>query len=209
MAEQDPRFKNKLPEASEISGYLKGYVQELSVALSKVSAEQLKKAESLLLKTIENGNRVYVAGNGGSASIGDHLCCDWLKGTFVSGKPALKVHALASNTALLTALANDFGYEKSFAAQIEMLGEKGDVAVLISSSGNSPNIIAAAEIAQKKGMIILGMSGFEGGKLSQISDISLHVPVHNYGIAEDGHQIMMHVLTQSLNKHRDSKKDSR
>lgn len=206
MSEIDPRFKNKMPEADEISGYLKDYVQELSTALNKVSAEQLKKAETLLLETIEKGKRVYVAGNGGSAAIGDHLCCDWLKGTYVQGKPALKVHALASNTALLTALSNDFNYEKSFSSQIEMLGEKDDVAVLISSSGNSPNIVSAAEMASKKGMKVIGLSGFEGGKLNQLSDISLHVPVNNYGIAEDGHQVIMHVLTQMLNKKRDPHK---
>lgn len=206
MTEIDPRFKNKMPDSDEISGYLKSYVQELSSALNKVSPEQLKKAETLLLETIEKGKRVYVAGNGGSAAIGDHLCCDWLKGTYVSGKLALKVHALASNTALLTALSNDFNYEKSFSSQIEMLGEKDDVAVLISSSGNSPNIVTAAEMASKKGMKVIGMSGFEGGKLNQISDISLYVPVSNYGIAEDGHQVIMHVLTQMLNKKRDRHK---
>ncbi len=203
MTDIDPRFKNKMSSSNNISEYLSSYVQDLSKAISSLSQEALQSVETLLLKAIEQCNRVYVAGNGGSAAIGDHLCCDWMKGTYVAGQPSLKVHALASNTAVLTALSNDFSYEKSFSAQLEMLAEKNDIAVLISSSGNSPNILAAAEIARKKGMKIIGMTGFEGGKLKNLCDISLHIPIQNYGIAEDAHQILMHVFAQMINKTRD------
>lgn len=201
---QDPRFRNEAPEGTTLGEYLDGYANRLRDALLKVSPDDLEKAFAAVARVIASGRRVYAAGNGGSAAIGDHLCCDWMKGTYVVGKPTLKVHALSSNTSLLTAIGNDFGYEKSFAAQIEMMGEKGDVAVLISSSGNSPNILAAAETARKKGMIVIGMSGFSGGKLKEMSDISLHVPVNNYGLAEDAHQALMHVITQFLNKSRDT-----
>jgi phosphoheptose isomerase len=149
-----------------------------------------------------SGARVYVAGNGGSASIANHLTCDWMKGTHVTGKPALKVHSLGSNGTLLTAIANDFGFEESFAHQVELLGEAGDLLVLISSSGNSANIVRALEVARLKRMKIIGLTGFTGGKLKELCDVSLHVPVHNYGIVEDTHQSLMHCLAQFLEKSR-------
>lgn len=202
---QDPRFRNEGPQGvATVTEYLGGYAESLREALLKVSRADLEKAFAAVERVIASSRRVYVAGNGGSAAIGDHLCCDWMKGTYVAGKPTLKVHSLVSNTSLLTAIGNDFGYEKSYSAQLEMMGEKGDVAVLISSSGNSPNILAAAEAAHKKGMVVIGMSGFTGGKLKEISDVSLHVPVNNYGLAEDAHQALMHVITQFLNKTRDT-----
>src|SRR5205807_2169508 len=106
----------------------------------------------LLLKTRSAGARIFVAGNGGSAAISDHLCCDWQKGVHVADHAGLHVHSLVSSTGLLTAIANDFGYDKSFSFQLELAGLKPeDIVVLISSSGNSPNIVAAAELAKSRG----------------------------------------------------------
>ncbi len=200
---KDPRFKNELPSTKNAYEYLTFYTDHFSDALKKVSSTELDKAEKLLLEAIANNKRIYSAGNGGSASIGDHLCCDWMKGTHVPGKPGLRVNCLSTNTAVLTAISNDFSYEKSFSMQLEMLGEKEDVVVLISSSGNSPNIVEAAKAAQKIGMKIIGMSGFSGGKLNELADVKLHVPANNYGIAEDAHQSLMHILTHRLNMLRD------
>lgn len=199
----DPRFKNELPEADTLGVYLLNYSKSLHDAVSKVSEDKLQAAFDLLTRTLEKGKRIYVAGNGGSSAIADHLCCDWMKGTAVAGVPSLKVHSLTSNSALFTALANDFGYENSLAQQIEYLGETDDVVVLISSSGNSINIVKAAEVARAKKMSVIGLSGFSGGALAKLSDVNLHVPANNYGIAEDAHQMLMHVLGQFLAKKRD------
>ena len=199
----DPRFRNETSDAETVSGYLRDYVASLRAALGELPDERVEAAFELLRAAAEAGSRVFVAGNGGSAAIADHLCCDWMKGTMVPHQPTLQVVSFTSNTSLLTALANDFGFEESFARQVEMQGAPGDVIVLISSSGNSPNVVQAAEAARRVGMSVIGMSGFGGGKLADVADVSLYVPVNNYGIAEDSHQLLMHVFAQVLARLRD------
>jgi phosphoheptose isomerase len=97
-------------------------------------------------------------------------------------------------------LANDLGYENSISQQVEMMAEPGDVIVLISSSGNSLNVVKAAETARAKEVSVVGLTGFTGGKLRDLAEISLHVPIANYGIVEDAHQILMHVISQYLSQ---------
>lgn len=195
---QDPRAKNEIPEASSISEYFLAYAAAIKEAAAKVSPKELEKAFNLLNKAAQSDVKVYVAGNGGSASISDHLCCDFLKGTYFPGKNTLHVHSLVGSVGLFTALANDYGYEKSISHQVEILGKPGDLIILISSSGNSPNIVKAAEAARARQMNVIGMTGFTGGELSRLSHASLHVPINNYGMAEDLHQMLMHTFTQYL-----------
>lgn len=194
----DPRSKNKTFAMTSPATYLAEYASTLQATLARIPGERLQAAMDLLTETLRAGRRIYVCGNGGSAAIADHLCCDWTKGTIVSGQPVLKTHSLVANTALLTALSNDFGFENSFSTQIEMFGASGDVLVAISSSGESGNIIKAVEAARSRGMKVLGLSGFSGGKLAQTADVCLHAPFDNYGLVEDCHQILMHVLSQFL-----------
>lgn len=194
---QDPRVKNKTFNKEHISLYLHDYAAQLSSSLQSISQENLEKARLLLIQVRNAKGRIFAAGNGGSGAISEHLGCDWHKGIHHKHLPGLKVHSLVSNSSLLTAVANDFGYDKSFSYQLEMaqLTPK-DAVVLISSSGNSPNIIQAAEHAKSCGCPVLGLTGFSGGKLKQISDIAIHVPYDNYGLVEDAHQVVMHVLAQ-------------
>jgi D-sedoheptulose 7-phosphate isomerase len=203
-SQQDPRYRNELAQSTNLSDYAAEYAKRVHSAFSAVEPEALQKAFDALTEAARRGARIYVAGNGGSAAIADHLCCDWMKGTAVPSMPAVKVHSLVCNTALLTALTNDFGYEAALARQIGMLAEEGDLLVLISSSGNSPNIEQAVLAAAKKKMKIIGLCGFSGGKLKKLADICLHTPANNYGIVEDAHQMLMHVLAQSLAQLRDS-----
>jgi D-sedoheptulose 7-phosphate isomerase len=200
---QEPRTRNQVPQAASVRIYLEKYLEKLREALLSVSGDKLEAAVSILKKTIETQARVYVAGNGGSAAIADHLCCDWMKGTYTAGKPTLMAHSMMANVSLLTAISNDFGYEQGISRQVEMLGKPGDVLVLVSSSGNSVNIVRAIEAARSRKMTVLGFSGFQGGKLAEMADLSIHVPVDNYGIAEDSHQILMHVFSQFLAAARD------
>ena len=187
-----------MPSTRKPAEYLAEYASRVGAALEKLSAGKLDEALALLERTIARKRRVYVGGNGGSAAIADHLCCDWHKGTHVAGKPAMRVQSLTANSALFTALANDFGYEQTLSFQLETLGEEDDVAVLISSSGNSPNVVKAAEKALEKKMHVIALTGFAGGKLAKLATISLHVPVNNYGMAEDAHQMIMHTLAQVI-----------
>ena len=194
----DPRSKNKTFSMESPAAYLNDYAQTFANTLAQVSSQALNDAVDLLETCLRASKRIYVCGNGGSAAIADHLCCDWTKGTRMDHLPALRTHSLTANGALMTALANDYGYEDTFSTQVDMFGEAGDILVAISSSGNSPNIVKGVEAAKARGMKVLGLSGFSGGKLAELSDISLHANFDNYGLVEDCHQAMMHVLSQYL-----------
>ena len=200
----DPRSRNALFTARTWKGYLRQYAHDLEAALEQVSETALDGAYTAIATAVREQRRVFVAGNGGSAAIADHLCCDWTKGTHAAGLPPLRTHSLVSNVALLTAVANDFGYDDAFARQLEMLGGAGDVILLISSSGNSPNILAAADRAKAMGIATIGMTGFSGGALAGRVDFALHVPYANYGLVEDCHQILMHTFAQLFAKEREA-----
>ena len=204
--QQDPRTKNKLPQAADIEGFAQGYFKMLFEASTKINVANLNQALEILEGTINAGQCVYIGGNGGSSAISDHLCCDWTKGTSHPAFKTLKTHSLTASTALLTALANDQSYEDVFARQLEYYCSAKDVVILISSSGNSPNILRAMATAKKIGAKVIGMSGFEGGALKTGCDISLHVPENNYGVVEDCHQSLMHIIAQYIARRRDSKK---
>jgi len=146
----------------------------------------------------EAGGTIWVAGNGGSAAISDHAICDTTKLSYVEGKPPVRSISLASNGPMLTALANDFSYEEVFSKQLEYYLDPEDAVLLVSSSGNSPNVVKACEYANSKNVPTIAFTGFSGGKLKQLARYSIWVPVDNYGIAEDIHQSLMHVITQYI-----------
>lgn len=201
----DPRHKNQMLDASSIDAYKNGYAEKLSSALKAIDSAQVEKACKAILAAAAAGNKIYVAGNGGSAAIADHLCCDWTKGTHCEGHPTIASHSFSSNVALYSAIANDYGFEKVFSTQVDFFGKPGDVLIAISSSGNSPNIVQAVERSKAAGMYVVGMSGFSGGKLHQIADASIYVAVDNYGVVEDAHQATMHIIAQYIAYHRDKK----
>ena len=155
-----------------------------------------------VLKTLErvrdNGGTVWVAGNGGSAAIADHTVCDATKGTHVDGQPALRTISLNSNVAMLTALANDIGYEDVYRRQLAYYLKPNDAVLLVSSSGNSPNVVEACRYALDRGVPTIAFVGFGGGELRELADHVVWIPVDNYGIAEDTHQSLIHVITQYL-----------
>jgi len=195
---QDPRRLNRQFNLETIEAHVKGYTDALSAALLSLDWRQL----DLAIAEIESARichaRLWVAGNGGSAAIADHLLCDWVKGTFTPAHPPIHVHSLTSDTALLTACANDFGYDASFSRQLEMQAQPRDILICISSSGNSANILAVLRRASSMGLKTIALTGFDGGESARVADISLHVAVHNYGIVEDCHQILMHNIAQYI-----------
>lgn len=201
---QDPRSKNTWFDTTSVQTYLDGYRQALFDAIGSVNSEALARACQKIEETSAAGRSILVIGNGGSAAIADHLCCDWTKGTFTHNHPPIRTQSLAANSALLTAAANDFGFEASFSKQVQFLGQKGDLLVAISSSGNSPNILNAVREAKSIGMQTIGLSGFSGGKLNDEADISLFVAINNYGIVEDAHQSLMHILAQYIVRRRET-----
>lgn len=201
---QDPRHRNARLDSSSISACISDYAGKLSAALSAVDAMAVDAACTAIMRAAAGKSRIYVAGNGGSAAIADHLCCDWTKGTNVPGHAVIRTHSLSANVALYSAIANDYGFEQGFSTQVGFFGDQGDLLIAISSSGNSENIIEAVRTAKAAGMIVIGMSGFSGGKLAAMADISIHVAASNYGIVEDAHQAIMHVIAQFIAAQRDA-----
>lgn len=174
------------------------YVTNLKKSLGSLCVEELDLVITELKQARLYGTPVFVMGNGGSATISEHLQCDWFKGVGCKTGIPLQVKSLVSNTGLLTALANDFSYEEVFSKQLELERYPHAVAIFISSSGNSPNIIKAIKQAKKTGYTTVGLTGFTGGKLKKLCDYSLHIEINNYGIVEDSHQAIMHIISQYL-----------
>jgi D-sedoheptulose 7-phosphate isomerase len=195
---EDPRRLNFQYDLETIEAHVKGYADALSRALLSIDWTQLHLAIEEIESVRMRRARLWVAGNGGSAAIADHLLCDWVKGTSTPSQLPIHVHSLVSNTALLTACANDFGYDASFSRQIEMQAQPGDVLICISSSGNSANILAALRTARTIGLKTIALTGFGGGEAVGLADISLHIAAHNYGVVEDCHQILMHNIAQYI-----------
>ena len=176
--------------------FLADYQDRLVAALRRVDAKCLEAILEILLRVSRGGGTVYVAGNGGSASLSDHSACDLSKGTHSDGHSPLRTVSLASNAALITAIANDVAYDQVFRKQLEYFLRDGDAVLLVSASGSSPNVVEACRYARKRGVPTLAFVGFDGGELRRIADHVVHVEVDNYGIVEDVHQGLMHVLSQ-------------
>lgn len=174
------------------------YRKQLNQALDSIDTENLSKVFSEILQSISRRDNIFVCGNGGSAAIAEHFVADNSK--LVSQNTAFKpkMYSLVSNAALLTAYANDNGYEYCFSEQLKLFGHKTDLLIAISSSGKSPNIINAIRQANKMGMTTISITGFDGGEAKQISLYNIHVNSHHYGKVEDCHHIIMHNLASFI-----------
>ena len=192
----DTRTRNQYFDHSTIEKFVFGYANEVSQALKNLDFRAIESLVRLLDEARKQHRTVWVAGNGGSLAIAEHLCCDWTKGIQHSDKPFLKVQSLCSSGPLTTAISNDLSYADVFSEQVKMFCEKGDVLILISSSGNSANVCKAADAAHSRGLKTVTFTGFTGGKLKEMSDLNIHVSVSNYGVVEDVHQMIMHIVAQ-------------
>jgi len=168
-------------------------------ALSKIKAEDINFLACKIKEVNSSGGFVFVAGNGGSAALANHFATDISVGALSLGKQ-IRAISLVSNTSNITATANDFGYANVFSREIEVLVTDKDLVILISSSGNSKNLLNAAEAAKKIGANTFGLVGFDGGKLLSIVDFNLHVYTKNgeYGVVEDCHSVILHAITNEL-----------
>ena len=148
----------------------------------------------LLLEARKNGNNIYIMGNGGSASTASHFTCDFNKGLSYKKDIRFKMICLNDNIATMLAYSNDLGYENVFVEQLKNFLKKDDVVIGISGSGNSKNILNAIEYANDLGAKTVGLTGFDGGKLKDIVDISIHADINNMQVAEDVHMTICHML---------------
>ena len=174
---------------------------QLGASLSSLQAlyddsdyrHQIAAAAEAFVQCLKSGNTLLFAGNGGSAADSQHIAGEFVS-RFLFDRPGLPAIALTTDTSILTAIGNDYGYEKVFSRQIEAIGRKGDVFVALSTSGNSPNILAGIDAARKKGITIVGMTGHKGGRMKAICDVCLCVPSNDTPRIQEGHIVTYHLL---------------
>ena len=183
---------------ADIGGFADAYFETLARAARSVDRARIEEAAAIVARAHRDGAAIFACGNGGSAAIANHLACDHCKGVATDTQLRPRVHSLSANVELLTAIANDIGYADVFAYQLRKLARPGDVLVSVSASGDSENIVRALDAAKSGGMQAIAMTGFKGGASAKVADVNLHVAADNYGVVEDVHQSLMHILAQWL-----------
>jgi phosphoheptose isomerase len=174
------------------------YFGQLQQALDKCDLSAFNEICTLFKETIKNDGLIFICGNGGSAAIANHSLCDFLKCVRTDTEMKPRVFSLSAHTELNSALSNDISYDDVFAYQLASMARAGDLLITISSSGNSENVVRAIEQAHSSGMRSVSFTGFEGGRSRIQADLNVHVDAHNYGVVEDTHMALIHVLTQYL-----------
>ncbi len=154
-------------------------------------------ASNLLISTLKNGNKILLCGNGGSAADAQHIAAE-LTGRYKSERRGLAGIALSTDTSALTAIANDYGFERVFLRQVEALANSGDLLIAISTSGNSPNISLALEEAKKLGCHTLGLSGKDGGAMNSLCDINIIIPSNDTPRIQEMHILIAHTMCQAV-----------
>ncbi len=199
-----PPSRPKFPGApfDRASTYCAAYFAESHAGAKSIDMAEVERAATVLVKAYDTGAAVFACGNGGSASIANHLQCDHLKGVRTGTELWPRVVSLSSGIELVSAIANDIGYQDVFLYQLMSQARPGDVLVAISASGRSPNIVGAVRWARDHDVRTIAMTGFTGGEASHLADISIHVDSTNYGVVEDTHQAIMHALAQYIRQSR-------
>ena len=174
--------------------YINTYINTEIELLKDMDRDKVAQVLEAMLDAYEKEAQIYVFGNGGSASTASHMANDFNKGISEYTEKKFHVCCLNDNMATVLAVANDIGYRDIFSFQLKNKVKKGDVVIGISGSGNSDNVIDALEYAKQQGAMTIGWVGFDGGKVSQIADITFHVPLNNMQIVEDFHLILNHMM---------------
>ena len=178
--------------------FSRAYFDGLNNAARSVDHHRLDQAVQILSTAYNTRKTVFSCGNGGSAAISNHLHCDHLKGVQTDTNIRPRVISLSSTVETITAIANDISYDDVFLYQLQTMADEGDVLITISSSGNSENVVKAAKWARENGLHVIALTGFSGGRTAALAHVNLHVDCDNYGIIEDVHQSLMHILAQYI-----------
>ncbi len=168
-------------------------------AIAQSQASQIEDMAELIIDAYQSGAKVVLLGNGGSAADAQHIAAE-LVGQFALKRQALAAIALNTNTSILTAVANDYGYETVFSRQIEALVKAGDIVIAISTSGNSANVIAAIKTAKMKGAKTIGLTGRNGGKLAEVADLVLIVPSESTPRIQEAHITIGHIVCELVER---------
>ncbi len=178
----------------------KSYFSRLSDILKDLSTEPVEKLTEMLLDARDKGHNIFIFGNGGSAAAASHVTGDFLKGISYGLDKRFRVMCLSDNISALTAISNDLGYEDVFIEQLKAFLKKDDLVIGISGSGNSVNVVKALAFAAENGALTVAMCGFRGGKIKDLADVVIHVPINDMEITEDIHIIIFHAIKQVLIK---------
>ena len=180
------------------------YLWHLGEELRRLNFAEVELLSQVIYDCFKNGRTIFVFGNGGSALTASHFAEDLAKGTLSKEdledyrRPRIRVISLADNIGWVTALANDLAYEEIFVQQLANLASPGDLAIAISGSGNSPNVLRAVRWANANGLITFGLTGFDGGELKRLQQMGVHVPVHDMGMVEAIHGCILHWVVDDL-----------
>lgn len=180
------------------STHILSYFDRLRAVLDSVNVADVERLIAIFEDAYNRDAAVYVCGNGGSWSTASHWVCDFAKGASSPGKHRLRMFAPGDNVPMLTAYGNDVSYNAIFAEPLRAYARPGDVVILITASGNSPNILEAATVAREIGATIVGLIGFGGGKLAAMTDHNVVVASREYGPVEDLHLILDHIVSTYL-----------
>lgn len=187
----------------DITQVARKYLDELKEAAEKIRVEDVQKIAEILLAAYRQDRQVFILGNGGSAATASHMACDLGKGTLANvynpKERRFRVISLTDNVATMTAFANDLSYDDMFVQQLHNLVRRGDVVIGISGSGNTPNVIKALMHAKEQGATTIGLLGYKtGGKAKQFVDYYITIQSDSYGVIEDLHMVLDHLLTTCL-----------
>ena len=175
------------------------YREECVAALRSVDLGAVGSVSNALLEARDRGSHIFVVGNGGSAATASHMATDLMLGSGLVNPP-LRVIALTDNQAIITATGNDVNFHQVFSRQLFHLAQRGDILIVVSASGNSPNVLACVDTAKELGLTTIAFTGFDGGRLAAMVDLLVHVPtrVGAYGPVEDVHLMVNHMITEQL-----------
>jgi D-sedoheptulose 7-phosphate isomerase len=179
---------------------IKSYYSKIESCFNSHSMNNIEHLAKRMKIAWENGSTIYFCGNGGSAGNATHLANDFLYGAGILNGIGLRVESLSANASILTCLGNDIGYENIFSEQLRVKGNKGDVLVILSGSGNSSNILNALELANKMGIDTFAILGFNGGKALKIANTTIHFEINDMQVSEDMQMIVGHLCMQWLSK---------
>jgi len=177
-----------------IKNYISNYIQ----SVNSVDYDEVNSAVEAIKKAWLSGNKIIGFGNGGSALNIQHFMNDWVKSVYMSKNIPFYGLSLVDNVGLITAYANDCSYEDIFLMQLKPILSEGDIVLAVSGSGNSPNIIKAVNFAKEKKNTVISLTGFDGGALKKLSDISVHYPMNDMQLTEDFHLQFGHIVMKSL-----------
>src|SRR6202451_3749767 len=177
-----------------MDSHMDEYLGRLQETVDALPRDRMNPLGKTLFRAYRNNKQVFILGNGGSSSTASHMAADLAKNTIAPNMKRFRIFSLNDNAAIMTALANDLGYDNVFLEQLTNLVQAGDVVIAVSASGNSANVLKAMRYARSRSAEVVGLLGFDGGAAAALSDIPVIVPSDHYGVVEDAHLILNHIL---------------